>query len=251
MICSKYSASGNDFIVTSSFKKADRRELALRLCDRNHGVGADGLIVLVPHSEYDYAWEFYNADGSFAALCGNGARAAALYAFDNKLAGEKQRFLTGAGAIEAIVGTRGLVEARLTEPKIIRDNIQELGLTWRLIDAGVPHLTTHTRLSIFDRLPLSELRMKYDANIDVYSVKSRMIKVRTFERGVEAETLACGTGMAACFFALYNEKKVASPCIVFPRNGDKTLLSIVDNRVCIKGKTVKLFDAIINDEPAV
>jgi len=78
---SKYNASGNDFVIFHTFKEADFSDLAKRLCDRHRGLGADGLIALVPHGEYDFAWRFYNSDGSEAAMCGNGSRAAAHYAY--------------------------------------------------------------------------------------------------------------------------------------------------------------------------
>ncbi|MDR2153213.1 MAG: diaminopimelate epimerase [Helicobacteraceae bacterium] len=248
MVYGKYSASGNDFIIMTAFKSLDRSKLAKKLCDRRYGIGADGLIALLPREGYDFQWEFYNADGSVAAMCGNGARAAALYAYHNALAGLKQRFLTGAGAISAEIKANGTVEAQLTEHKILRDEIKEYGATWRLIDAGVPHLTTNGRLAIFDRLPLSDLRRKYDANVSVYSLRNRAIRVRTFERGLESETQACGTGMAACFISAFEMKKIATPCIVYPKSGEKVTLSIVDNRVRIKGKVFKLFDARFNGD---
>ncbi|MDR1451161.1 MAG: diaminopimelate epimerase [Helicobacteraceae bacterium] len=247
MIYGKYCANGNDFLITTAFHGADRGRLAKKVCDRYYGAGADGLIVLLPRVDYDFAWEFYNADGSHAAMCGNGARAAALYAFHNGLGGAEQRFMTGAGAVSAKIYANGVVEAQLTEYKIARENIKEYGATWQLIEVGVPHLITNGRLSIFDRFPLSDLRYKYDANISVYSVRNRAIRVRTFERGVESETLACGTGMAACYISAFNAKKIASPCIVYPRSGEKVTCSIVDSRVRIKGKVVKLFDAVFGD----
>ena len=103
MFISKYSASGNDFVILHSFKKEDRSELAKKLCDRKNGIGADGLIVLVPHKNLDFEWEFYNADGSYAAMCGNGSRATAHYAYNYGLANKEMKFLTGAGIISCKV----------------------------------------------------------------------------------------------------------------------------------------------------
>ena len=85
MTVAKYSANGNDFVVFHTFVDVDRSDLAKRLCHRQEGVGADGLIVLLPHDTYDFVWQFYNADGSEAAMCGNGSRAAAHYAFSHGL----------------------------------------------------------------------------------------------------------------------------------------------------------------------
>ena len=103
MMIAKYSASGNDFVLFHSFIARDRSELARTLCDRQNGVGADGLIVLVPHPEYDFEWQFYNSDGSTAEMCGNGSRACAHYAYSNGLAAAKMTFLTLAGVIGAEV----------------------------------------------------------------------------------------------------------------------------------------------------
>ena len=97
MFVAKYSANGNDFVIFHTFDKRDRTELAKELCNRQNGVGADGLIVLIPHAKYDFEWEFYNSDGSLAAMCGNGSRAAAHYAYINDIAPKKMSFLTGAG----------------------------------------------------------------------------------------------------------------------------------------------------------
>ena len=103
MTVSKYSANGNDFVIFHTFIKKDRSELAKKLCHRQNGIGADGLIVLIPHSEYEFEWQFYNSDGSEADMCGNGSRACAHYAFVNELSPKSMKFLTGAGVIGANV----------------------------------------------------------------------------------------------------------------------------------------------------
>ena len=116
MQITKYNASGNDFVIFHSFQTFDRSELARKLCDRQKGVGADGLIVLLPHATYDFAWQFYNSDGSVASMCGNGTRACAHYAYTNQLADKTMRFLTGAGVISSIV-EGDVVETELTSPQ--------------------------------------------------------------------------------------------------------------------------------------
>ncbi|RLA76008.1 MAG: diaminopimelate epimerase, partial [Epsilonproteobacteria bacterium] len=103
MRVAKYSANGNDFVIFHAFDKKDRSEEAKQLCHRQNGIGADGLIVILPHAEHDFEWEFYNSDGSHADMCGNGSRAAAHYAYINELATSRMSFLTGAGVINAKV----------------------------------------------------------------------------------------------------------------------------------------------------
>jgi len=141
MMIAKYSANGNDFVLFHAFDKKDRSQLAIELCNRQSGIGADGLIVLVPHATLDFEWEFYNADGSTAEMCGNGSRACAHYAVRFGLAPERMTFLTIAGEINAQVdGT--MVQSDLTPPHILEKAIEHGGKTWWLVDTGVPHLVT-------------------------------------------------------------------------------------------------------------
>ncbi|RXI35990.1 diaminopimelate epimerase, partial [Arcobacter cloacae] len=141
MTYEKYSASGNDFVIFHSFIKKDYSQEAIKLCDRNEGIGADGLIVIVPNCDYDFEWLFYNSDGSNAAMCGNGTSACAHYAYTNGLASSNMKFLTGAGTIESIVDGN-IVETQLTKPVLIKDEFEEDGFVWYLVDTGVPHLVT-------------------------------------------------------------------------------------------------------------
>ena len=243
MQLAKYSASGNDFVIFHSFVKRDRSEIAKKLCDRFTGIGADGLIVLLPHERYDFEWEFYNADGSVAEMCGNGSRAAAHYAYGYGLAPKKMRFLTLAGVIEANV-EGDVVESQLTEPKIIRSDIQEAGLSWWLIDTGVPHLVTFVEdLKQFDKKIAKNLRDKYNANVNYAKISGlNEMAIRTFERGVEDETLACGTGMAAAFLRANEEKSVGEGVRIYPKSQEELHLRRDKNRLYFEGGVEKIFE---------
>ncbi|MRI59309.1 MAG: diaminopimelate epimerase [Epsilonproteobacteria bacterium] len=242
MQLAKYSASGNDFVIFHSFVKRDRSETARRLCDRFGGIGADGLIVLLPHEEYDFEWEFYNADGSVAQMCGNGSRAAAHYAFTYGLAPKKMRFLTLAGVIEAVVDGE-MVESQLTEPKILKKGIHEEGLEWWLIDTGVPHLVAFVEdLKQFDKKIAKKLRDKYDANVNYAKITDlEKMGIRTFERGVEDETQACGTGMAAAFLRANEEGRVKERVLIYPKSGEELQLRI-QKGLYFKGRVEKIFE---------
>lgn len=237
----KYSASGNDFVIFHSFIKEDFSELAKRLCHRQEGIGADGLIVLVPHDTLDFEWCFYNADGSSAEMCGNGTRACAHYAVDNGLASNEMRFLTLAGEIACKVdGDR--VQSDLTPPKILDDMIEENGKRWWHIDTGVPHLVTFDAdIENFDILEARELRHKYNANVNIASIEKDHIRVRTYERGVEDETLACGTGMAACFYRANQEKRITDNIMVKPTSGEELLLGLENGIITFTGDVRKVF----------
>jgi len=200
----KYCASGNDFLITHTFLNKDYSGLAKKLCDRHYGFGADGLIVLIPSREKgcSFEWLFYNADGSVASMCGNGARATALYAYDNSIVSKKLSFKTGAGVIKAQIFTKDVVQTQLTPIKIVQKSIKEDGKEWMLLDSGVPHLCAFVDdIEKFDLAKARALRQKHNANVNIYAKKDGVIFVRTYERGVEDETLACGTGMCACVFA--------------------------------------------------
>ena len=241
MTLSKYTANGNDFVIFHTFIKKDFSDLAKKLCHRQEGIGADGLIVIIPHPSLDFEWCFYNADGSSADMCGNGSRACAHYAFNNDLAPAKMRYLTLAGEIACEVnGAR--VQSDLTPPKILDNMIIENGKTWWLINTGVPHLVTFDAdINNFDLEEARELRYKYDCNVNIASIEDGYIKVRTYERGVEDETLACGTGMAACFYRANTQKKVADESMVRPTSGDELFLGINNGIITFTGDVRQVF----------
>jgi len=246
MVVSKYSASGNDFVIFHTFKKEDRSDLAKRLCDRQNGVGADGLIVILPHSKYDFEWQFYNSDGSEASMCGNGSRAAAHYAYLHNLADKKMKFLTGAGVIEAEVD-RSVVETQLTPYKLLKDEFEENGFVWKIYDTGVPHLVTITDINNFDKNLARKMREKYNANVNFAEVKDNKLYVRTYERGVEDETLACGTGMCASFLVARDRGLIGDSVKVYPKSKEELIVTLRNNTLYFKGKVKHTFDAFVLD----
>lgn len=237
----KYTASGNDFVIFHSFIKEDFSPLAKTLCHRQEGVGADGLIVLIPHPSLDFEWCFYNADGSSAEMCGNGSRACAHYAYTNNLAPAQMRYLTLAGEIACKVdGNR--VQSDLTPPKILDNMIIENGKNWWLLDTGVPHLVTFDAdINNFDIHEARELRHKYNCNVNIASIEEGYIRVRTYERGVEDETLACGTGMAACFYRANQEQMVSNQSILKPTSGEELFLGLENGIITFTGDVRQVF----------
>lgn len=246
MFFSKYSASGNDFIISHFFKYTgiSYSKLAQKICDRYNGVGADGLIILKPHDIYSYEWEFYNKDGSSANMCGNGSRAVGMYASDNNLAPSKHTFLSGAGAINIEINDN-IVESELGIGKILDNCILEYDVKWWLLDTGVPHLVAFgDEVFGLDSKSMLEMRLKYNANVNVARVDSANVLIRTFERGVEGETLACGTGMAAMFYRMIEEGYVDNNCLFNPASGENVYLRREDNRLFLKGEVRKICDFI-------
>ena len=244
MTVTKYSANGNDFVLLTAKEKRNRSELAKTLCHRQNGVGADGLVVVLPHEEYDFQWEFYNADGSHADMCGNASRAVAHFAHEKGIAKDnKAEFLTGAGVIRATIN--GLyVVSDMTEPDIIRTDIEEYGENWWLIDSGVPHLVcVRDNIDEFNIEEARTLRHKYNCNVNICKLDGDTMYVRTYERGVEDETLACGTGIVACFIRNHKEGKVSDQVKVYPKSGDELYVSYEEGVYRFGGKVTKTFVA--------
>ena len=242
MTYTKYSASGNDFIIFHTFIEKDYSNDAIRLCNRTEGIGADGLVVIIPSNDADFKWLFYNSDGSHAAMCGNATRAVSHYAYTNSLVNSNEmQFLTGAGLIKSCVeGT--IVETQLTAPKVLKEEFIQDGFTWYLVDTGVPHLVTIVDdLNSYDHDLCAKMRYEHNANVNFAKIENGIIKVRTYERGVEGETLACGTGMAACFLRANNLKLVEDSTFVYPKSGEQLTLSKKNNIIYFKGAVKKVF----------
>lgn len=245
MTYTKYSASGNDFVISHSLVEKDYAQDAVNLCDRTEGIGADGFVVLVPSLEADFKWLFYNSDGSHAAMCGNATRAVAHYAYNNGLASNKMSFITDAGLISSEV-EGNIVETQMTKPVVIKEEFEDEGRKWYLIDTGVPHLVTQVDdLDEYDHDLCAKMRYKHNANVNIFKVKDNCLKVRTYERGVEGETLACGTGMVACVLRAQNLGLIGESSLVYPKSKEELKVTNKDGVIYFKGAVKKVFTAQI------
>jgi diaminopimelate epimerase len=231
--------AGNDFVLI------DNREGNVRLsptevvkiCDRQRGVGADGLLLLVPSrtGNADWAWDFYNNDGSTAEMCGNGARCFARY-IQRETGANKTSFETGAGIIAATF-SRDRAKVNLTAPKDLRLN-EKVQLasgveTIHSLNTGVPHAVMFVPDA--DKAMVQgighEIRFHphfapkgTNANF-VQVLGPNKIRVRTYERGVEGETLACGTGVTASALISAKLHGFTSPVSVKVQGGDSLEVS--------------------------
>jgi|ERR1051325_2805546 diaminopimelate epimerase len=233
---SKMNGAGNDFVLVDGrgLKSNLSRDQIVRLCDRHRGVGADGVIILRPcaSGKASWAWEFYNSDGSTGEMCGNGARCFAR--FVQKQVGAKGDFTfeTGAGIIAAHFED-AQVTVDLTEPKNLRLN-ERLALstgpaTIHSVDTGVPHavlFVPDTDQAMVGQLGPEIRRHAHFAprgtNVNFVQILGPgRIRVRTFERGVEGETLACGTGVTASAVIASRLHGFGSPVKVQVQSGDE------------------------------
>jgi diaminopimelate epimerase len=232
----KMSGTGNDFIIIDNrslnIPAEEQPELARKICRRMFSIGADGLIFIKNSSRADFGWNFYNADGSVAEMCGNGARCAARFAYRHNITDRKMTIETLAGVVEAEICEEDQhVRVKMPPPCDFR-----LGLSLSLGDTEYPVTFVNTGVPqavIFvkaDEVPVKkwgrkvrfhELFEPQGANVNFVRVlPDGRLKVRTYERGVEDETMACGTGAVAS--ALYGAmlKGMDSPLEVVTSGGE-------------------------------
>ncbi len=232
----KMNGTGNDFVIidnrTIGIPRAEQADLARKICRRMFSVGADGLIFIEESTKADFGWNFYNADGSVAEMCGNGSRCAARFAYRHDIAGKKMKLETLAGIVEAeICEKEDVVRVKMTQPFDFRLDISlRIGEEERAVayvNTGVPHAVIFVQE---DDVPVKtwgrkvrfhEMFEPKGANANfVKLLPDGKIKVRTYERGVEDETMACGTGaVASALFASLLKGK-DSPVEVVTTGGD-------------------------------
>jgi diaminopimelate epimerase len=236
----KMQGSGNDFILVDNrrgiLKGKNLKELARVVCDRHYSVGADGLIVIVPSRNADFKWRFLNSDGSEAEMCGNGSRCAARFAFLKKIAKKELCFEALAGLIHAEI-KKNTVKVQLTGAGDLRTNMTvALDGTPRVghfINTGVPHFVyLSDRIDEENVHDLGRKTRYHDTfqpagtNVNFVQVTGpRKIRIRTYERGVEGETLACGTGAVAGALIAEALGFVSGPVEVTTKSGEKLVVS--------------------------
>src|SRR6266487_5641085 len=231
----KMNGAGNDFILIDNRAgeiHLDRSQIA-RLCDRHRGIGADGILLLEKASNNaDFRMRYFNADGGEAEMCGNGARCFARFANKVADAREKISFETPAGLIAAEL-TGDLVRLQMTEPTDLRLNVKlpmaDENKTIHFINSGVPHVVI--AVSQIDDVDVRragsairhhEMFSPKGANVNFIEKHGpTRIVIRTYERGVEDETLACGTGVVASALVFAALEKVNGPVTIITRGGDE------------------------------
>ena len=257
-------ATGNDFVIIDNrqgiagAQLTELAALAREVCDRKRGVGADGLLLVERSTRADFTMRIFNPDGSEAEMCGNGSRCMALFAVTRKVATSHMTIETLAGILNATV--RGAtVKVKLTEPSSIKWNlclmINKCPYMVNFVNTGVPH-TIHF-VDDLDTVDVKNLggHIRYHdefspagTNADfVQVVAKKHIKVRTYERGVEDETLACGTGAVASAVIAAESEKMASPITVETRSGEmlRVHFKMIDGQfrnIFLEGKATLVFD---------
>lgn len=229
----KMAGGGNDFVVIDNRagRIGDATELTRRVCTPHLSVGADGLILVENTPRATFRMRYLNADGSRADFCANGTRCAARFAFVNVIAPKRMTIETDAGVVGAEVHDHGQVTLALPAPHSLRERPLRVGDTiirGSAIMVGVPHYVVFLREELWshDIVPLGRaLRMHPElqpagANVNFVVVRdSGSIEVRTYERGVEGETLSCGSGVVASAVTSAIYGRTSSPVKVLTRSG--------------------------------
>ena len=234
----KISAAGNDFVLIDNRKKivsGSLSRLAAKLCDRRRSIGADGLLLLQKSNKADFQMLYFNSDGSRACMCGNGARAITRFANIIGIAKNNMKFTTDAGLIQAKINGES-ISVNLSDPHSYKPEvIVSVGgkkIKCAYINTGVPHVVVF--VANVENVNVKELgsALRFHkafapagANVNFVQVKNGSLIVRTYERGVEDETLACGTGVSASSVIGVLARKVKQPVNCIVRSGDKLTVS--------------------------
>jgi len=264
----KMNGSGNDFLVIDNrdghIPAEDMGRLAARACRRRQSVGADGVIFVIPGEAYDFGWHFLNADGREGEMCGNGARCIARFAFLKGIAGPKMTFETLAGPVSAEVEGRR-VKVLMPDPTgLSLDVVLEKETGWRHVDfvnTGVPHVVVGVEDLMNHPVKAQGRALRRHGRFAPEGTNADFMKVlgpdrlemRTYERGVEDETLACGTGAVACAVTASARGMVRPPVEVKTRGGESLRVYFQKKgdafeAVWLEGNTAIVYEGRLHEE---
>jgi diaminopimelate epimerase len=253
----KLTGAGNDFIATDNRKLEilKRKQAAVRLCERKFGIGADGLLLLEKSAQADFRMRIFNPDGSEAEMCGNGLRCILRFAVETNIVRKRLiRVETMAGVLEGQVSGK-TVKAQLNitgKPRLdMKIPLGRTSITGHFLNTGVPHTAILTDDINKVNLQVIGSAIRYHkifepkgTNVDwIETVDKHHIKIRTYERGVEGETLSCGTGSVAGAIISFLLGRTSPPVKVLARSGETLTVDFNPSleRIYLEGKIAVLF----------
>lgn len=264
----KLHGNGNDFILIDEFRKEiipenKKSEFAVKYCDRRFGIGADGVIYLEGSENANIGMKIFNADGTEAEMCGNGIRCLVKYALDKGYIKEAARVETLAGvfSITSRVADGTFITVNMGRPEFAREKLPAKGTgdfikvsmhgyEVSAVNTGVPHTVIFVD-SLDDKLLADAPKIRYDpmfpkgTNVNFARIDSKNeISVRTYERGVEGETLSCGTGSVACAVVAYKLGKTGDRVKVNTKGGE-LVITIKDDAAFMEGQAERVFEGTI------
>jgi len=262
----KMSGAGNDFILID---KTENPEIALtnivisHLCNRRNGIGADGIIIVSDCADSDFSMDYFNADGSTGTLCGNGARCAIKFVHDKGRMNSKFiSFLSNKIKYSGELLDNGLVKFNMKPPINIEENIPlEIagsGISASFIHTGSPHAVII--VDDIDEVPVVKIgrEVRYNnsfapegTNVNFIEINDDRILIRTYERGVEDETFACGTGAAAAAIIGNIKFGIEPPVSLLTKGGDELIVDFVVNgsdftNISLTGPVKEVFNGEIS-----
>ncbi|MCW8849699.1 MAG: diaminopimelate epimerase [Melioribacteraceae bacterium] len=246
----KMNGAGNDFILIDSRKNVAfqlSEELIKQICDRRKGIGADGILFLEPSNLHDFKLTYYNSDGSLGSLCGNGSRCSLKYAAQNfEVDTTDIKFECNGNSYSGSVEKNNVVTFNLKSPSEIRMNFpiiyKQKPLITHFVNSGSPHsvifweeigdnnLKSFMKFNMFEFGKIIRNSVEFSpkgTNVNLIHLEKDNIYIRTYERGVEDETLACGTGAVASAIILKLVKKINLPIILNTFGNDKLEVNFI------------------------
>ena len=233
ILFTKYHANGNDFILVmdEDFPERFRQpNIINRLCCRRIGVGADGMFIISPSKNYDFFLDYYNADGSWEALCANGSRCAVHLMYNKSLVDKNMVFCAGDGEHRAKILKGNDILMSMNPPKYKSNNIAPEGVAGFFIDNGARHFVCESEIMddgyVFEmgkKIRNSNIFHPRGINVNFYRQTHRdCIEIKTYEKGVERVMLSCASGSAAVVFHLSQINRISSPVTTQSAGGKLT-----------------------------
>lgn len=254
----KYHGNGNDFIVINNIHDSKFKlsiEQIATICDRRYGIGADGLIFLNESADSDFEMVYHNSDGNVASMCGNGGRCVAAFAYSQGIANENMIFDAFDGKHKAKINLKLELESgfdvslQLADVDLVEDNE-----TYYFLDTGSPHYVEFVEhLAEFNvvefgrKTRFSERFHPNGTNVNFAELSNERIFVRTYERGVEDETLSCGTGVIASAIAAYFKTGKTKVNIHTPGGDFKVSFKLDNGRftnLWLEGPAIEVFKGV-------
>ena len=249
----KYEGNGNDFIIIDDRKEEFSEDNVLmisKLCDRKFGIGADGLILLRKHKAYDFQMIYFNSDGNESSMCGNGGRCLVNFALQLDIDLKTNSFL----AIDGVHKFKVVDNEIYLKMNDVKDIVVKNG--YNFLNTGSPHVVQIVEnvdeINVYEQG--KKIRRQFQemngVNVNFVSFNNDIIKCRTFERGVENETLSCGTGVVAVALYVFKKKKISDNKIIVSTKGGSLSVSFKNDgnsfrEIWLKGDINKIFDGLI------
>ncbi|MFH1194574.1 MAG: diaminopimelate epimerase [bacterium] len=258
----KFTGAGNDFVLLDRQLNPNLEvdmELIRQLCDRRYGIGADGVLIIEDIERMNFSALYYNADGTSGSLCANGARCSIEYArLSNRIKDDVATFKFNGQKYSGKVLSPGFIELKMPAPMLLRYdfkvNLSNNTVNYSFAETGAPHAVIMINELLEDfsnpksfytnlnKVPVKELgrEIRYSrefapngTNVDFIKIEDNKIFMRTYERGVEDETFACGTGAVACAVISHFKNNIKPPIEIFTKMNEKFIVNfdVADRRI--------------------